>query len=120
MIGRKINIYLTFLRYPMKWTIKPYIFTPEETYRMLLVEIHQLTVDEINDIIDSCSMVMKGIENELYWGWHVSSLDMWKETTRLSYNDSFVTEIPTAEIYNMLVIYRDRLIEYENEQTRPL
>ncbi len=80
------------------------------------MEIHELTVDEINDIIDSCYNVTDGIDHELYWGWHVSSLDMGKETTRLSYNNSFVAEIPTIEIHNMLVTYRDRLVEYENEQ----
>lgn len=104
----------------MKYSIKPYIHSPEEKYRLLLIELNQLNISEINDIIDSCNLAMNGTHDELYWGWHISSLDMRKEVTRLSYNNSFVAEMPTVDIYNMLKEYRDRLLEYENEQKTSL
>jgi hypothetical protein len=96
------------------------MYSPEERYRLLLIELNQLDISEINDIIDSCNLVMNSTHDELYWGWHISSLDMRKEITHLSYNNSFVAEIPTVEILNMLKEYRDRLLEFEYEQKRSL
>jgi hypothetical protein len=73
-------------------------------------------MEDLNDIINSCNLVLNGSFDELNWAWYISDLDMKKETTRLSYNSSFVTEIPTVELLNMLTAYRDRLLENENEQ----
>ena len=104
----------------MKYSIKPYMYSPEEIYSLLLMELNQLDMDDINDIIDSCNEVMNGKQDELYWGWDISELDMGKENTRLSYNSKFITEIPTIEVYNMLKEYRARMLEYENEQKTSL
>jgi hypothetical protein len=101
----------------MKYTIKPYIQVNDGNLGMFVTEIHQLTLLELQDIIDSCEDVMSNEGKELYWGWHVSSLDMTKETTTLSYNNEPQLEIPTIEIYNMLKVYRDKLHEYENTES---
>lgn len=98
----------------MKYTIKPYIQCLDEQYSLFLTEIHQLKNSELQDIIDSCNAAINGENIELYWGWDISSLDIKKEVTLLSYNNTFQAEIPTTEIYTMLTIYLDKLKEYEN------
>lgn len=100
----------------IKYSIKPFIYNTNETLAMFLSEIHQLNLSEIQDIIDSCDAAMNDENEELYWGWNVSSLDMKKEISILKYNNEFVAEIPTLDIYNMLKDYRDALIKYNESQ----
>jgi len=100
----------------IKYYIKPRLYLVDQNLWIFSDEIHQLSLSELQDIIDSCEDVMINKDDkELYWGWHVSSLDMKKETTTLSYNNQFEMEIPTIEIYNILKAYRNKLNEYENE-----
>jgi hypothetical protein len=99
----------------MNYTIKPYIQNNDANLVMFLTEIHQQSLSELQDIVESCENVMNNKGKELYWGWHVSSLDMKHETTTLSYNSQTEIEIPTIDIYNMLKAYRDKLIDYEKE-----
>jgi hypothetical protein len=99
----------------IKYCIKPRLYLENQELWCFSDEIHQLNLSELQDIIDSCEDVMKNEGKELYWGWHVSSLDMRKETTKLSYNNELQSEIPTIEIYNMLKAYKDKLKDYEKE-----
>ncbi len=101
----------------MKYSIRPYIQVNDGNLGLFLTEIHQLNLSELQDIIDSCEDVMRNDSKELYWGWHISSLDMRKEITTLSYNNELQSDIPTIEIYNMLKAYRDKLKDYENENS---
>jgi len=100
----------------MEFYIKPRLYLVNQKFWPLCDELNEQSLSELQDIIDSCEDVMSnGDVQELYWGWHVSSLKMKKETTTLSYNSQTEIEIPTIEIYNMLKAYRNKLNEYENE-----
>jgi hypothetical protein len=101
----------------IEYYIKPRLYLSDQKLWCFSDEINQLDIAEIQNIIDSCSVVMDNKSNELYWGWHISSLGMKKETTTLSYNNDFVAEMSTIEIYNMLRLYRDKLQDYENKQS---
>jgi hypothetical protein len=60
---------------------------------------------------------MSGEYSEMSWGLEVSELLIHKEIATLEYHGKFVAEIPTIEILNMLKAYRDKLKDYENENT---
>ncbi|MCL1868142.1 MAG: hypothetical protein FWF72_04255 [Paludibacter sp.] len=94
--------------------IKPYIETKDEKYFTFVSEIYQMPFSMIQDGIDSCLLVMDEQYPEMNWGLEVFDLTIHKETAVLSYNREFVAEIPTKEIYDMLVKYRDKLTEYES------
>ena len=99
----------------MKYSIKPFIYNTDKNLVLFFTEIHQMDLSQIKDGVDSCILVMNGEHEELWWGLVVSELAIHKETSTLTYNGDFVTEILTLEIYNMLKAYHDKLQDYENE-----
>lgn len=100
----------------MEFYIKPTLYLVDQKFWTLSGELNDLSLAELQDIIDSCFYVINNEGQELYWGWHISSLEMRKEITILSYNKQIIAKIPTTELYNMLKAYRDKLDDYENEQ----
>lgn len=100
----------------MKYSVRPYIYNTEEKYTTFLSEIHQLSFSELNDIIENLYGVRNGSHETSDWKGTVSSLDMRKEISHLSYRNVFMADIPTIELYNMLKAYRDKWLEYENKE----
>ncbi len=98
--------------------IRPYIEAKDSKFNTFFTEIYDMPLDLIQDGIDSCNMVMSEQQDELWWGLEVSSVCIHKENARLTYYDEFVADLPTIDLRNMLVSYRKKLIEYEEENYR--
>lgn len=101
----------------LKYKIKPTIIFENKELWIFNSEILNMDLSQIQDGINSCQLIMDEKYPEMSWGLEVSELLIHKETSRLEYHGEFVMEIPTAEIYNMLKSYRDKLVEYENDKT---
>ena len=97
----------------MKYSIKPFIYNTDKEYTTFLHDIHQLSIIELNDLIEYCHAVMNGKHDELYWKSHASGLHLQKEISSLTTNNVFITTIPTSDLYGMLKAYRDKILEYE-------
>jgi hypothetical protein len=97
----------------MKYSIRPFIYNTEEKYTTFLSEIHNLSIAELNHVIEDFYAVMNGMHDELSWKSGIADLDIRKEVTHLSCRNVFMAEIPTVELYNMLIVYRDKWLEYE-------
>jgi hypothetical protein len=100
----------------MEYAIKPRLYINDQKFWIFSDEIHQLDNSEIQDLIDSCSLLFDGAQIEMNWSWNISSLIMKKEKSVLSYNNSIVCEIPTLEIYKMLKDYLEVIIEFGNNR----
>jgi hypothetical protein len=99
----------------MKYSIRPYIYTFDKKLPNFLHEIHRLIFDELNDLVEQLYAVTNGMHDELFWVSRISRLHMRKESTSLSYNNVFVTELPTMQLYDMLNMYREKMLEYEKD-----
>ena len=95
--------------------IKPILYTENRDLWIFIGEINQMSFSMIEDGIESCRKVMAGEYPEMYWGLEVSELLIHQETSTLEYNGDFIAEILTLEIYNMLIKYRNKLKDYEQE-----
>ena len=99
----------------MKYSIRPYICSFDKNLPNFLHEIHGLGFDELNDLVDQLYAVTNGMSDELFWGSRISRLHMRRASTSLTYNNVFVTELPTRELYDMLKVYREKVLEYEKD-----
>ncbi len=95
--------------------VKPILYTENRDLWIFIGETNQMPFSMIEDGIESCRRVMNGEHPELSWGLEVSELLIHQETCTLEYNGDFIAEIPTIEIYNMLIKYRDKLKDFETE-----
>lgn len=76
-----------------------------ENFGIFFDEIMSMSIDIIQDGIDSCKMVMENIEDTLWWGAEVSEIEIKKDIATLTYHGEFVANIPTIELYKMLQKY---------------
>lgn len=97
----------------MIFQIKPYIDSPDEQLHLMISEIKQMTMSEIQDGIESCRLAIEG-EEGLSWGLEVFEILLSKELSTLEYHSSFITEIPTKDILQMLIDYRNALVHFDD------
>jgi hypothetical protein len=95
--------------------VKPILYTENRDLWIFIGEINQMPFSMIEDGMESCRKVMAGEYPEMSWGFEVFELIIHEKTSILEYNGDFITEIPTIEIYNMLIKYRDKLRDYQAE-----
>ena len=97
------------------YKIRPTITFENEELWIFNSELLQMDIQLIEDGIYSCESTIKEQNKGLSWGLEVSVLEIGKKSSILTYHGKFVAEIPTIEIYYMLMAYRDKLKDYENE-----
>lgn len=90
----------------MKFEVKAYISTDDDRLRTMISEIKQMTISEIQDGINSCKLAISG-EEDLSWGSEVFELLLSKEKSVLEYHGQEICEIPTKEILQMLIDYKN-------------
>lgn len=100
----------------MEYTIKPRLYITDQKFWVLSDEINRMDRDHLQDGIDSCELVMTGKHIELWWGLDIAGLKLKKDISILEHNLSFVAEIPTIEIHDMLKNYMNELIEFDKKQ----
>lgn len=95
--------------------VKPILYTENRDLWIFIGETNQMPFSMIEDGIETCRRVIDGEYTEMSWGLEVAELLIHQKTSTLEYNGDFIAEIPTLEIYNMLITYRDKLKDYNTE-----
>lgn len=96
----------------MLFKIKPCIQTDDLRLQTFLSEVYQMTIEEIENGILSCSKVSTEEVTNLSWGGEVSELEIQKEYSTLTYNSILIRKIPTIDILNMLIDYKRALMNW--------
>lgn len=99
----------------MIFQIKPYIDSPDERLHLMISEIKQMTMSEIQDGINSCRLAIEEEKEGLSWGLEVFELLLSKERSILEYHGQKICDIPTKEIFQMLVDYKNAVNFLEKE-----
>jgi|GEM_PF-2324335 len=100
----------------MIFKIKPYISADNAQLNTMFSEIYQMSISIIDDGISSCKLAINGKE-DLSWGLEVFELLLSKEKSILEYHGQEICEIPTREILQMLIDYKNAVNFLEKEST---
>lgn len=92
----------------MRFEVKVYISTDDNRLRTMISEIKQMPMSMLDDGINSCRLAMDG-EEELSWGLEVFELLLNKEKSSLEYHGQAICDIPTKEILQMLIDYKNAI-----------
>ncbi|MCT4636871.1 MAG: hypothetical protein N4A72_04095 [Bacteroidales bacterium] len=95
------------------FNIKPYISADNADFNLMFTEIYQMSLSEIQDGINTCSIAINEGKSGYSWGREVFELMVEKEISILEYHGEFVAEIPTKELLKMLQDYKDALDYFE-------
>ncbi len=102
----------------IKFYIKPRLYLVDQELWTLSDEIHLMNIDQIQDGIDSCQFAIQGTHQEMSWGLEVFELIIQKETSKLYYNSLFIRDVSTLEFQDMLVKYKNALLDWEEKILR--
>jgi len=96
----------------MKYQIKPYIQIDNIEYQTLITEIMNLSLEEINFIIEDMNNIFAGkYAASSFSGQHMSIVGFNRDIATISYFDDLIGKESTLDIYNMLKSYQRVLIE---------
>jgi hypothetical protein len=88
----------------------------EEKYWILSGELNNYSIEQLSQAITDMEKVFNGVyPSSSFYGEVVFCVEYDKDLAKIEYYNDYVGEEPTIEIYNMLKSYRDKLMDYENE-----
>ena len=99
----------------MKYKVKPYIQVDKIEYQTLITEIMNLSLEEINFIIEDMNNVFAGkYAASSFSGQHMAIVDFNRDIATIRYFDDLIGKESTLDVYNMLKSYQRILIECNN------
>jgi hypothetical protein len=103
----------------MEYTIEGrQISLAEKKYWIFSGELNNYSIEQLNQsIIDMENVFNDKYPSSSFYGEVVFCVEYDKSLAKIEYYSDFIGEEPTIEIYNMLKAYRDKLKDYEKENT---